>query len=195
MSAGKSSEEPKNKDENKKETNLKEGKIQRVDARIFIYIIAFVLFILQLILYLRGITTEWYKDLDTGNASLDFNPILWTIAYLFSLAGYGWIIYNYPNANIEFIISLTILGIAFSVVWDIVFFYIEDILLSVLIQVLGCILYGWLLYVLALVSPVAAFLHIPIIIYTYYQLYLNIILFMANPERSILRPLTFTGVF
>lgn len=196
----KTSEAEKSSDDRKdngstKPSNVIGGRIQKVDSRVFIYIIAFVLFVLQLILYLRGIGTEWYNDLDIADANLDLNPILWTIAYLSSLVGYGWIIYKYPKVNIEFVISLTVIGIALSVIWDIVFFYVEDILLSVLVQILGCLLYGWLLYVLVLISPVAAFLHVPIVVFSYYQLYLNVKLFMANPERSVLRPLTRVSVF
>lgn len=160
-----------------------------IDPRILIYVIALVLFFLQLILYLRGIDTQWYKNLDTTSASLDPGLILWVGTYISASIGYGWILYKYKDVNIEFIISLTVIGIALSVIWDFVFFYAQDILLSVLVQIAACALYAWLLYVVFSISGVAGFFHLPITIYTYYQFYLNVKLFLSNSERSNLRPI------
>ena len=177
------------------DSNVKSGPKKGSNSKLIVYAIALIMFILQLILYLRGLETQWYKSLDTSSSSLDFGSSLWLGAYIFSFVGYGWLLYNYPDVNVEFVITLTVIGITLSVIWDLVFFYAQDILLSVLVQIAGASLYLWLIYVIFKISSIAGLLHIPITIYTYYFFYVNVRLFMSNSEKSSLRPILLRNIF
>ncbi len=177
----------------KKSDNQDEAKVSKqttgLNNKIIVYLIVLILAVLQLVLYTRGLRTDFYRSLDITPLGLDLGSLIWFGSYILATIGYLWLAYKYPNSNIEFVLSLTVIGIILSIIWDINFFYIEDILGSVIVQLFACALYLWLVYVLFTISPIAGLLHIPILLYTYYQFYANVGLFLGNSEKSLLRPI------
>lgn len=154
------------------------------------YAIAFILFLFQIILFLRGIKTKWYLSLNTTTqSSLSGSVLTWIISYIFAIIGYVILMETGKSELTAFIIGITILGLTLSVLWDLVFFYLQDLLLACMIQIAVCILYTWIMYVMFYISPLVGILQLPLVLRSYYTFYQSALLYLNNSSSSNLRPI------
>lgn len=162
--------------------------------KIIIYGVLICLFVLQIALYLRGVNSDWYRSLDiSSNSSLGGGIITWFVVYAFVLVGYGYIIYTIPDAPIDFLVGLTVSSLSLTVLWDFVFFYARDILLSVIIQIAVAAIFLWITFVVFEISVLAGITQLPLLLRSYYLFYQNVIIYLDNPDKSNLRPLCRKG--
>jgi len=161
---------------------------------VVIYIIIVMLFLFQIAIYAFGLETEWYKKLNTTSSSLSSGLFSWIVAYIFAVIGYLYLFSYFPDSDeTRFLIGTTILGLSLTILWDLVFFYAHDIVLSILTQLAVVAIYFWAAFIFGKVSILVLLLQIPLVIRSYYLLYQNIVLFLDNPGESALRPIGFFG--
>ena len=166
-----------------------EDYISRV-VRVIGYIIVFILFILEIAIFLRGLNSEWYKALNTTtSSSLTGSIFSYVVAYAFALYGYYILMQLGLSSYTNFLIGITILGLTLSILWDLVFFYINDILLAALIQLAVATLYTWIMFVMFKLSSVVGILQLPLVLRSYYLFYQSVVLYLNNSSQSNLRPL------
>ena len=158
--------------------------------KIIIYGVLICLFVLQIILYLRGVESDWYRSLDiTTSYSLGGGVVAWVVVYAFVLIGYTFIAFTVKDAPIDFLIGLTIASLSLTVLWNFVFFYARDILLSVVIQIAVTAIFLWVTFVVFEISVFGGLMQLPVLLRTYFLFYQNVVLYLDNSDKSNLRPL------
>lgn len=157
-----------------------------------IYIIVIVMFVIGIVLGARGLQTAFYQSLNTTvSATLTGSTLSFIIGYLFAAIGLIYLYYKEPeNYNkLGFLSGILILGLALDLFWYVVFFYGQDIGVSVVIYILSTIVYVWYLYEIAAVSPFAAIFQLPLVLRTLVLLYQNMSLYLVNPTYTSIRPI------
>lgn len=157
----------------------------KTPIQIFVYIIIIILALFQILLYLEGLSTTWYNSLVLSQTTLADSVTTWIVVYMISLIGY-MILENSESTN--FLVGLTILGLSLSVLWDILFFYAQDILLALIVQIAICSVYSWIFYVISLDNTLSAILQLPLLLRSYWMFYETTLLFVNNSNNSMLRP-------
>lgn len=132
---------------------------------------------------LAGNMTEFYSTLVKPALSPPgwLFPIVWTILYaLMGLSAY--LIYRSNAAQSEKKNALIIYAAQLFVnfLWSIVFFRFKSLWLAVAVIVILLALIVWMLLVFRKISPVAAYLNIPYLIWTLFATYLTVSILVLN---------------
>lgn len=155
------------------------------------YAIAIIIFLLEIAIFLRGLDSLFYKSLNTTTlSSLTGSIVGYVIAYAFALYGFYVLMVEGFTSYTNFLLGITILGLTLSILWDLVFFYINDILLACVVQMAVCVLYTWIMFILFKLSAVAGIFQLPLVLRNYYLFYQNVVLYLNNSSQSNLRSIT-----
>ena len=124
---------------------------------------------------------EIYKDLNRPPLSPPswIFPVVWTILYiLMGISSY--IVYESDSELKNKALTVYIIQLAVNFIWPILFFNLEMFLLSFvwLLILLALIIYMILLFYK--ISPIAAYLQIPYLLWIVFAGYLNLMIFILN---------------
>jgi tryptophan-rich sensory protein len=127
----------------------------------------------------------WYKTLSKPAWTPPnwLFPIAWTILYLM-IALAGWLIWNTSHENRTLLLTLWGAQLVLNATWSYLFFGRKEIGLALgeivllWLMILGFIIFAWN------VSPRAAYLFIPYLVWVGYAGLLNASIWQRNPIRS-----------
>lgn len=106
-------------------------------------------------------------------------PIVWTILYiLMGISSY--IIYEKDTQNSGKALRVYALQLIFNFFWSIIFFRFEAFLFAFIWLLILTLLVALMIYRFYKVSPVAAYLQIPYLLWCCFALYLNFMIYRLN---------------
>ena len=106
-------------------------------------------------------------------------PIVWTLLYLL-MGVSAYIIYESQSPNKEKALTLYGWQLFFNFLWSIIFFNLQNSLLAFLVLIILWVLIIAMIRAFKEISPLAAYLQIPYLLWVTFAGYLNLMLIILN---------------
>ncbi|MBA4701289.1 MAG: tryptophan-rich sensory protein [Ruminococcus sp.] len=106
-------------------------------------------------------------------------PIVWTILYIL-MGVSSYIVYSSNNPNTRNALKIYVLQLFFNFCWSIIFFGFSQYLFAFLWLIVLIILIIIMIKQFYKISPIAAYLQIPYLLWCMFAAYLNFIIYLRN---------------
>ena len=107
-------------------------------------------------------------------------PIVWGILFLLMGIGAARLYLSPPSANRTRSLLIFLIQLGFNFFWSIIFFGLSQYLFAFLWLLALIILIGVMIYQFYQISPAAAYLQIPYIVWCIFAAYLNFMIYIMN---------------
>lgn len=155
-----------------------------------LYAVIIILLLAKFLIAYQGWRSPWFQKI---TENFPISEILATmsfiIVYSFSIAGLWLLVENTPHSELPkvgYFINLFLIGLIITLIWDVIFFYLHDIQLALIVYVFLILYYLWYAYEIGKYNLVAGLFQVPMIIRTIWFFILISILATKNPHQTIL---------
>lgn len=154
---------------------------------IVLILVAIIIFLLKIVISIRGTNTPWFKQVQSKEfINTTTAGVSWTVAYLISIVGIIYLTQQGQGFKSQYLSGLYLLGLIFSLLWDVIFYYGRDIKFSLIVYLFLTIYYAWFFYEIFQVSVIGAFFQLFLLIRTIYFFIQIGLLLINNPSDTII---------